>query len=387
MNNDDKKVLQEWLVFSGRKKILSAMKDTISSFNQSAVLEKHLLNLSTSQRKQLITNLEPRLEKSDINLEIISRINNLFTSHSSSPSSRPSRANAPQAQNVIDNTQNWNTLKHSDLDEICVRYLQLKERLYSTPDWPNLASVLQSLTNNLVNIDDITPEEFFSKVSDKPMFANTRVETGAAWHKKTSDKIGYSLENWSQKNIDISYLGGGSENKNFEIKGDLSEKLQSLGIAASRVWVTQNLARFAMKKTDEAPAFKHLRIDHRTIQKSSWDDAVIEYEKIVKYFVLEIGIFFGHITAMHCLTDFGGFVKPDLWLTKSVNYLTGANYQRVPSPTEAAQIAVFCLKLLPVLHPTYKLMSNQDILKALRELDFILLELGRQRVIPMSMTD
>ena len=62
MNNNDKKVLQEWLVFSGRKKMLSAMKDTISSFNHSDVREKHLLGLSTSQRKQLVTNLEPRLE-------------------------------------------------------------------------------------------------------------------------------------------------------------------------------------------------------------------------------------------------------------------------------------------------------------------------------------
>ena len=120
------------------------------------------------------------------------------------------------------------------------------------------------------------------------------------------------------------------------------------------------------------------------MQKSSWDDAVKEYEKIVENFVLKIGTFFGHITAMHCLTDFGGFVKPDLWLTKSVNYLTGANYQRVPNPTEAAQIAVFCLKLLPVLHPEYNSMSNQDIFKALRELDFILLELGRQGVLPKS---
>jgi hypothetical protein len=384
MNNNDKKVLQEWLVFSGRKKMLSAMKDTISSFNHSDVREKHLLGLSTSQRKQLVTNLEPRLEESDINLKIMSHIHNLFSALPSSPSSRPTRVNASQAQNVIDNTQNWNMLKNSNLDEICVRYLKLKEKLISTSAWPNSASVLQSLTKNLVNIAEITPEEFFIKVSDKPMFANTRVETGVAWHRKTRDTIGYSLENWSQNNIDISYLGGGAKNKNFEIKGNLSERLKSLGIASSRFWVTQNLARFAIKKTDKVPAFKHLRIDHSAMQKSSWDDAVKEYEKIVENFVLKIGTFFGHITAMHCLTDFGGFVKPDLWLTKSVNYLTGANYQRVPNPTEAAQIAVFCLKLLPVLHPEYNSMSNQDIFKALRELDFILLELGRQGVLPKS---
>jgi hypothetical protein len=137
-----------------------------------------------------------------------------------------------------------------------------------------------------------------------------------------------------------------------------------------------------MKETDGAPAFKLLKIDHRAMQKSSWDDAANEYEKIIKHFVLEVGTFFAHITAMHCLTDFGGFVKPDIWLTKSVNYLTGANYQRVPKLAEASQIEVFCLKLLPILHPTYESMSDQDIFKALRELDFILLELGRQRVLP-----
>lgn len=382
MNSDNKKMLQEWLVFRGRKKILSAMKDTINSFNQSAVLEKHLLELSISQRKQLITSLEPRLEGRDIELDILSSIQNLFDTHPPSQSSRPTRVNAPHDQNVIDNTQNWNTLKNSDLDEICLRYLQLKEKLCSTPAWANLSSVLESLTNNLEDIADVTPEEFFGKVSDKPMFSNVLVKTGSKWHERTRDKIGYSLENWSQKNIDISYVGGGGGNKNFEIKGDLSKKLQSLRIAKSRLYVTQNLSRFAMKETDGAPTFKLLKIDHRAMQNSSWDDAANEYERIINHFVLEVGTFFAHITAMHCLTDFGGFVKPDIWLTKSVNYLTGANYQRVPKPAEAAQIGVFCLKLLPILHPTYESMSDQDIFKALRELDFILLELGRQRVLP-----
>ena len=128
------------------------------------------------------------------------------------------------------------------------------------------------------------------------MFSNVLVKTGSKWHERTRDKIGYSLENWSQKNIDISYVGGGGGNKNFEIKGDLSKKLQSLRIAKSRLYVTQNLARFAMKETDGAPAFKLLKIDHQQNLKKEFFleqyNILKSLEKYLKIKYLHFSIFY-----------------------------------------------------------------------------------------------
>ena len=60
MHKQDKEIFQEWMSFSGRNQILSAIK-SVMDFKKPNVVEKDLLFLNNTQRKNLVDRLEKTL--------------------------------------------------------------------------------------------------------------------------------------------------------------------------------------------------------------------------------------------------------------------------------------------------------------------------------------
>jgi len=385
MHKQDKEIFQEWMSFSGRNQILSAIK-SVMDFKKPNVVEKDLLFLNNTQRKNLVDRLEKTLVNKN-KLTIINFLNYLFSINQFKKDSKKK-----QKKMSSKNTENWEKIKQLDLNLVAEEFIKLKEKLYMCEQWKQQEldddrgrtpeEVMHDLGKEIIPLDEATPEEFFARVSEKPMYANTKIAIGTKYVQRIKNSISYDLETWADKeNIDIIYNGGGGANKNFTISGKYKDELKKLTIAYSRLYVTQNLARLAKETCEKnLPYFRNFHIDLEMTESSPWDDACYQCQKALG-FKKHVGTFFGHITASHCLTDFGGFVKPDLHLVKSLKYLTKAEYPEVPDIHENAEIVTFCIKLLPEIIEDYKNKTKQQKCKELRYLDFQLMRMSMYKII------
>ena len=367
------------------------------SLKQSTALEEHLVNAETRLKFEFeATLVEMKREEFKNTLTLKTHFNDKDIKEPEESLAE----NKPQNKKLINTGGKriaWETLKNSLVGgnskiQTANRYQEKKEELIASAVWTQidhngetLEQNLASCLKNIINIQDATIEDFFIRACNKPFYANTRVDSGTAMVENIKTNIGFDVHTWgSPINVDITYAGGGYSNDNFSIQGDRAEHLELLGIGKSRLFVLQKLARFTLTE-----GHKKLLLPWEQIW--DWNDFEDTIEAgnlssgitgIMYNFSEVIGTFFGHITAMHVLTDFGGWVKCDLHLVRSINYLTGSNYPDVPNPEEAGEINLFCIQFLKTLYPNSSQMKKDELLTALRELDFMLLNISRQGLIP-----
>ena len=396
MKDNEKDQLANFLLFGkGKVMALQAIKKT-GDKKIDNVTEQELTKLTESNRIVFLLELERLIESGGSNhLDVISLIRQLFNRH------KPKAVNKAKNKKLINTGRRvmaWEDFLKNSLvggeneEQTANRYQEKKEELIASEVWTQiddngqtLEQILASCLQNIIDIQDATIEDFFERASNKPLYANTRVDSGTAMVENIKTNIGFDVHTWGNPiNVDITYAGGGYSNDNFSIQGDRAEDLELLGIGKSRLFVLQNLARFTLTE-----GHKELHLAWEQIW--DWNDFEDTIEAgnlisgmtgIIYNFIEVIGTFFGHITAMHVLTDFGGWVKCDLHLVRSINYLTGSNYPDVPNIEQACEINLFCIQFLKTLYPNSSQMKKDELLTALRELDFMLLNISRQGLIP-----
>ena len=123
MRKQDKEIFQEWMSFSGRNQILSAMK-SVMDFKKPNVIEKDLLVLNNTQRKNLVDRLEKTLVNKN-KLTIINFLNYLFSINQFKKVSKKKEKKMSSK-----NTENWEKIKQLDLNLVAEEFIKLKEKLY-----------------------------------------------------------------------------------------------------------------------------------------------------------------------------------------------------------------------------------------------------------------
>ncbi len=176
-----------------------------------------------------------------------------------------------------------------------------------------------------------TADECWWLVWNKPLFANTRVEIGENATKSLEPFMVSAWQDWGLPTgpIAISHTGGLNQRANFVVTGSKADEIETLGIARHRLLAIQggaNLLRALVKEDADNP--------FKPIAALSRRDAVHRIQSLA-------GRGWGHITALHLLTDFGLAVKPDLHLVRTIKatgLLPHLAPREVPSLNDALTI-------------------------------------------------
>lgn len=234
---------------------------------------------------------------------------------------------------------------------------------------PEMMALACSLGDGVKNPAIADPEDCWRLIWDKPLYANTRT-TGAefkieqmkplfagAWQ-----RIGQpGGEFWIEKH------GKGTRVTSFSISGTFAEQVRSdFRVAPHRLFAIQGGARALRRRVETVHA------------QAPYADLVnLPFARRIQTILDEMGPHWGHITALHFMTDMGLACKPDLHLVRTIKYLGLAPSlvdDKVPNLRESVEIndrvAQLCIALYGTLSPS-----------KLRYLDKALMEISRQEVI------
>ena len=237
---------------------------------------------------------------------------------------------------------------------------------------PSMILEAENLAATVTDPERANPDECWSLIWDKPLYANARVTNVAA---KTRLLLPLLSEAWSkigQSRSDflVERTGKGSSVSSFVVSGQLATKLRlDFRIAPHRLFGIQGGAlalNQRVKKVDANFPYANLI----TMMPKT------RIELIIK----EMGPFWGHITSLHFLTDLGLACKPDIHLVRSAHYLgliADNKIRGVPSLSASIEINEKVADLSRQLYGT-------NAPKNIRYLDKVLMEISRQGIIKIS---
>ncbi|WP_140884645.1 hypothetical protein [Muricoccus nepalensis] len=233
---------------------------------------------------------------------------------------------------------------------------------------PASYDLAQALADNTRDALVSGPASCWEILWDKPVFANARISSAEvrvqaaaphlrdAWH-----TIGLPDSSFHVRRVEP-----GRKRKAFELDGETARLLYSdFGIAAHRMLAIQGAAAALRKRVERSP-----RAPYADLVGA---DLLTNVETLRK----EKGEYWGTITVLHLLTDFGLACKPDIHLVRSFQFLGIAPEIRlrpgeVPNLRKAVAIVEGVRELAVRLHPAGN-PTPQD----LRRLDGLLLGFSR----------
>ena len=233
----------------------------------------------------------------------------------------------------------------------------------------NAAELLaQSLADPVTS----TADECWAVIWNKPMYANTREPIA---NRKIAALAPFMIGAWRDWGLDggrlkISHAGGRNNVLSFEVAGADHSAIADLKIAPHRLFAIQGGASFLralVAENGEDSPFRGL--------------ATLPLESMVQTVQKSAGRGWGHITALHLLTDFGLAVKPDLHLVRTVrelDLLPDLGVSQVPSWEDALRINGAVNELGKRLYGSSFGPRNR------RYLDKVLMEVSKQQLIGLK---
>ena len=241
------------------------------------------------------------------------------------------------------------------------------------------------LAEETLTPESAVEEEVWTKLWDKPLYANVRVETAERWAnsiKKAMEKEG-SWRTWGERpgEFDIHKRKPGSKRDCFRVRGkaarsfldrctldpnNLDGEAAPCTIPLHRLYAIQEAAKFLCRRSGEQPGRPPFVDLPGAVKDRSLSEVVLELRD-------EFGWGWGTVTVLHALTDMGLAVKPDLHLTNTVQHL--GLHSRDP-----LEINEYVRTLLSGLGTGWQ----PDISNNLRYVDKVLMEISRQGIIGMS---
>lgn len=154
-----------------------------------------------------------------------------------------------------------------------------------------------------------TADQAWRVIWDKPLFANTRVDTGSKWVEELSSCMDGAWKNWGTEHFQISKIGSGKSNHSFQISKNMSEILNTkTSVATFRLFAIQNAAVY-LRRLDEQSVYPVAEF---------WTKPL---DLLVPHLVNVLGWGWGATTVLHMLSDFGVAVKTDLHVMNSLRRL------------------------------------------------------------------
>ena len=97
--------------------------------------------------------------------------------------------------------------------------------------------------------------------------------------------------------------------------------------------------------------------------------------------IINFGYFWGHVTALHAMTDLGCGVKPDLHVCRTIYHLGMCpeipKGVKVPNKKQCISINFACIELLNELQKRFPSEGHR-----LRSLDYVLMRISKRKILP-----
>lgn len=249
-----------------------------------------------------------------------------------------------------------------------------EEARSSLQQWEDLLrskTILQEaerLAEAVVDPFNASADESWELIWNKPLFANTKVAYGERALDKLSPFMDGAWRDWGHQAgpFVIYHNGGSNKRSNFNVAGSNASEIDSLKIARHRLLAIQGGANFLRRLVEINP-------DHPMRPFAELDRG-----KMIERIQSDAGRGWGHVTALHLLTDFGLAVKPDLHVVravKAIGLLTDLAERSVPSLKDALRINDAVDELGKQIYGASYGPRNR------RYLDKVLMELSRQELL------
>jgi hypothetical protein len=197
--------------------------------------------------------------------------------------------------------------------------------------FPDARIEAEALGRGIADPRAANADAIWTKVWDKPLFANTKVAIGKAMTEKLGPYMAQAWQHWGadEAEFKIRKIAKGSSSAAFEAVTYLAKKIrQDTNIAMHRLFAIQGAAG-ALRNRNKKSAAPYADL--------------VDYDPgdLVPMVQREMGSGWGHITVLHFLTDLGLACKPDLHLVRTVRHLGMAldlRDRKVPSLADSIMI-------------------------------------------------
>ncbi|MGB7136352.1 MAG: hypothetical protein WBD46_13750 [Acidobacteriaceae bacterium] len=241
------------------------------------------------------------------------------------------------------------------------RYKELERQLYE--QFPQARKDAEALAAGIANPDTADADAIWEHTWNKPLYANTRVDTGDAWIRKLKPHMPGA---WRQWGLGDSFLlerpGKGSKNEAFKAQNSFTAQVRKeTGIAMYRLFAIQGAAGALRER--------------RKRSNTPYADLInIDPAEMVPLVQKEMGFGWGCITVLHFLTDLGLACKPDLNLMRTLRHLGMWNGRGTPTCEE-------CIEINRRVRMLLERLDGSVTPARLRYLDKILMEISRYGLI------
>lgn len=195
------------------------------------------------------------------------------------------------------------------LDRSVVRHFHELEQQLATR-FPEAIVEAKQLAADIADPITSDADAIWSKFWDKPLYSNTRVEIGSGMRQRLAPFMHQAWDKWGDgRDVAIAKVGPGICKSSFVAVTPAARDVRAqTGIAMHRLYAIQ-FACAAMRKRVAASDRPYASL------------ASIQIEPMLRGVLGELGTGWGHITAMHFLTDLGLVCKPDMHLVRTVRHL------------------------------------------------------------------
>jgi hypothetical protein len=248
-----------------------------------------------------------------------------------------------------------------------VLFEQIAEKDRRTINGPKIIGEAENLASTVIDAAEATAEDCWTRMWDKPLYANVHTAVAKGWRKKSCTLLS-ATDAWrGMQKAAGDYqikksLGVKRSPENFKAIGGKSQALVDLGVPIERLYSIVCAAEALVKWTNKSSSpLRGVEVDVETVNRLSTD---LDYN-------------WGSVTTLHFLTDMGLACKPDMHLNATCRYL-GFEITDVDNPSliEAVEIVNFVKSLV---HKMYGEVTSQK----LRFVDKCLMEASKRQVIPI----
>jgi len=231
--------------------------------------------------------------------------------------------------------------------------------------FPEVIHEANSLANGLIDPVLADADLCWSKLWDKPLFANTRVSIAENYvdilRPLVNDSQWYD---WGDpKKPYLKLEGPANRNDSFIWTPNAPENLTRLRIAKNRLFPIQGAAQALVRRSSKGAPFADLPSK--------------DISDLISILRTEFGPRWGHTTILHFLTDLGLACKTDIHLVRTMRALklVSADFQ-IQNLTEQQAVAINC-----VIKVFVRDLYGEVTPRNLRYVDKLMMEFSRQHLL------
>ena len=259
-----------------------------------------------------------------------------------------------------------------NIDQVVNEYKILESKLKSK--CPDEIEVAEKLADKVIDPSNTSIEKVWRSIWEKPLYSFVTTSTGEKWISSLEPYMKNSLNTWGKKEgLLIERKGKSTKPTDFSLEGNLKSEIESISVPAFRIYSIHCAAISLREQMLNNPyPLSYLR--------DSKLDFNYPFERNMNK-IINFGYYWGHITALHAMTDLGCGVKPDLHVCRTIHHLGMCpeipKGVKVPNKKQCISINFACIELLNELQKRFPSEGHR-----LRSLDYVLMRISKREILP-----